>query len=81
MTQTIRQRETLSKIEIGSRYQGVPFDRPALRQMPREWIIEEEPSWSKWWRDGGNWVGVFTYAVGFCMLVSIVRQLAAFVPK
>lgn len=25
---------------IGSRYSGPDFDRPCLRQMPREWVLE-----------------------------------------
>lgn len=29
------------KVQIGCRYEGEPWDRPALRQMPRHWVLEE----------------------------------------
>lgn len=29
------------KVEIGSKYTGPCWDRPALRQMPRHWVLEE----------------------------------------
>jgi hypothetical protein len=31
---------------IGSKYTGPAFDRPALRQMPRDWKLEVETEWS-----------------------------------
>ena len=31
----------MSKVQIGSRYDGPCFDKPCLRQMPRHWQIEE----------------------------------------
>lgn len=42
----------MSKVEIGSRYEGPCYDRPALRQMPRHWVLEEarrRPS-TPWWQ-------------------------------
>jgi hypothetical protein len=43
---TIRQRNALAacKVAIGARYTGPALDRPALRQMPREWRLSTEPS-------------------------------------
>ena len=35
------------KIEIGSKYEGPPLDRPCLRQLPRGWVLEE--SREPWW--------------------------------
>ena len=29
------------KVEIGCKYQGPSWDRPALRQLPRHWVLEE----------------------------------------
>lgn len=29
------------KVAIGSKYEGPSWDRPCLRQMPREWQLEE----------------------------------------
>lgn len=37
------------KIEIGSKYEGPCWDRPALRQLPRHWVLEEtKVSWGRW---------------------------------
>lgn len=41
MTQSFRQREALSKVQIGIAYTGARFDRPAVRQLPRDWVLEE----------------------------------------
>lgn len=42
----------MSHVEIGSKYDGPVLDRPCLRQMPREWTLEEtrvEPiAWERW---------------------------------
>lgn len=35
---TYRQHQALQR--IGSRYHGPDLQRPALRQMPREWVLE-----------------------------------------
>ncbi len=38
-------REHRQKVAIGSKYAGIPFDRPALRQMPRHWTLDlSEPA-------------------------------------
>jgi len=31
----------MSRVQIGSRYEGQPWDRPALRRMPEGWVLEE----------------------------------------
>lgn len=31
----------MSKIQIGSKYEGPAFDRPALRQLPPGWVLDE----------------------------------------
>ena len=37
------------KVEIGSKYEGPCWDKPALRAMPREWRLEEQKvSWFLW---------------------------------
>ena len=42
MTQSIKQREDLQlHTRIGAKYAGPAFDRPALRQMPRDWQLSE----------------------------------------
>lgn len=42
----------MSRVEIGSKYEGPAWDRPCLRQMPRQWMLEEtrpEPvKWERW---------------------------------
>lgn len=59
----------MSKIEIGSKYDGPCFDKPCLRQMPREWILEEsrqEP------RDPAMWLKILLLV----WLIFGVAQLA-----
>ena len=40
------------KVQIGSKYSGPSLDRPCLRQMPREWELEETK------KPPTNWSGV-----------------------
>ena len=42
----------MTKVDIGSKYQGPDWDRPALRQLPREWVLEEvrETFRPRWYR-------------------------------
>jgi hypothetical protein len=42
------------KVEIGSKYEGPSWDRPCLRQMPREWTLEETRK--TWWQVIALWV-------------------------
>jgi hypothetical protein len=38
------------KVDIGSKYEGIPFDRPALRRLPRGWVLEETRKTPLFWR-------------------------------
>lgn len=60
------------RVEIGSRYIGPQLDRPALRRMPANWVLEEvrtTPAFWRLWFAGENLLmifiaGVLGYAVG-----------------
>lgn len=44
---TTRGRRMHAKVEIGSHYVGIPFDRPCLRRMPSGWHLHE-PKRQSW---------------------------------
>ena len=48
----------MSKVEIGSKYDGPCFDKPCLRQMPRHWVLEEAELNRRlsWWQRTDRWV-------------------------
>ena len=48
MALTIRQRETLAKVNIGSHYYGPRLDRPALRRMPQGWTLHTNDKPRQW---------------------------------
>lgn len=73
--QTIRQMNAL-KVAIGSKYSGVPFDRPALRKMPAGWELEEAKAPWDWNVIGDRCVTAAIWAVGLWALVTIVWQYA-----
>jgi hypothetical protein len=54
---------------IGSRYDGPPLDRPALRQLPREWelTVEKPP------RDVDGIV--FNILIGVAMFLFVMTAL------
>lgn len=58
------------KIQIGSRYAGPAFDRPALRKLPAGWTLEEarRPT-RRWWQSPDRWVGI-ACAVAYIVLTA-----------
>lgn len=44
--------------EIGSKYEGPCYDRPALRKLPPGWVLEETLSDvpAPWWQRSERWV-------------------------
>ena len=60
------------KVNIGSRYEGIPFDRPSLRQLPRGWVIEEARKIPVSWR-------IYCFAEKMILVVAaLVLLYAAF---
>ena len=61
------------KVIIGSKYEGPSWDRPALRQLPRYWVLEETRDRFVFWRQEDFWVGVATVVVIFgAAILSII---------
>lgn len=57
------------KIKIGSMYQGIPFDRPCIRQLPRHWTLETE---KRTVLTPGFWVGAVTVMAWVFAIVQTV---------
>jgi hypothetical protein len=72
MSQTLNQQRAL-KVAIGSRYEGPAFDRPALRQMPRHWVLEESKPRPRFVMTPDRWVAV---AVALGWLFAIAQTVA-----
>ena len=66
-------------VEIGSKYHGVQLDRPALRQLPRGWVLEETrttPAFWRFWFASENLLMLLVAAVlGYAVGDAIVRML------
>lgn len=60
------------KVAIGSKYQGVPFDRPCLRQMPRHWTLSTENRVPM--LQGDFWVAVAIVLAGVFAIVQTVVE-------
>lgn len=65
---------------IGSRYEGPRLDRPALRQLPSGWVIEEArkpiPAWWRFWANPDRlivWLVVVILVYAACSVVSQAR--------
>jgi len=62
---------------IGSKYTGPCFDRPALRQMLRHWVLEESKrDWApRWYRRPERW---WTVAVVLLLLIACAQTFKLF---
>ena len=58
---------------IGSKYDGPALDRPSIRQLPREWTLEEtmrdrRPSlYDKLWDFSLEWIGGVAVFILICL--------------
>ena len=67
---------------IGSKYTGPSFDRPALRQMPRHWTLEETRTQSKlarWLERNYLLSALLTAALLLALLVACAAAVRALV--
>lgn len=63
--QNIREQRQL-KVIVGSKYQGIPFDRPCLRRMPLYSELHvEKPE---------KWVGIVFVLIGLLAFVVVVLE-------
>lgn len=66
------------KVLIGSRYTGPAFDRPCLRQMPREWSLATEQRRAlDWWTKGDRWIAIACAVLAVVAVVDTVWRLFA----
>ena len=65
----------MSRVQIGSKYEGPPLDRPVLRQLPRHWILEDarEDYRPRWFRR----VEVWTLIIVALWLLAGAAQIVA----
>lgn len=54
------------------------FDRPALRQLPRSWTLEElRPTVRRWWQSPDRWVGIACAIAYLVLIAQAVAQMGA----
>lgn len=63
----------MSRVEIGSKYDGPCFDKPCLRQLPRHWTLEESKRDHRpaWYRKVPTWAAIILvlwFLLGFVQL-------------
>ena len=64
-----------SKVNIGCRYDGPAFDRPALRQMPRHWVLEESRPVQRTWLSSGQWLAIVVFVGWLFVIIQTFRGL------
>lgn len=63
------------KVQIGCRYEGIPFDRPCLRRMPAAWTLEEQKPTRIWL------IAAVAKATGMLLIVLYAAMVIAQVVK
>lgn len=61
-----------ARVQIGSQYHGPAFDRPALRQMPAHWTLEESRP-----HQGDKWLAIIAGLIWVLAIVQTCLELAA----
>lgn len=64
----------MSKVEIGSKYDGPCFDKPCLRRLPIGWVLEGsiKPDRFRWWQRTDKWVAI---VVALLLLVACAQAI------
>ena len=62
----------MSKVEIGSKYNGPAWDRPCLRQLPRHWQLEEAKKPPTDWGKAGT---VLLWLAGTLAVLQMIKAL------
>ena len=63
------------KVNIGSRYEGPALDRPALRQMPSHWVLEESRPVRRTVLSSGAWLAIVVVVGWLFVIIQTLRGL------